>query len=90
MSKRTLYYDTALQLEPWSASGTPPVSALSVSVDGQRNATLSNIPSGAAATDYESQFRPGPTVDAQRTADMSQTLAAGESATDYEFQFRPQ
>lgn len=87
MARRTLYLDNTLQLEPWSAA-PPPVSPLNVAVDAQRNAVLSGIPTGLDATGYEYQFRQGPTVNAQRQVDISQTLNAGESASDYEYQVR--
>lgn len=60
---------------------------LQVAVSAQRAATLTP-PAGDAATDYEYQYRPGPTVSAQRVADMSALLAPGETSSDYEYQLR--
>jgi hypothetical protein len=71
-----------------ATTATGSTGPVAVSVDAQRNTAVSNIPAGSSATDYEYQFRPAPTVDAQRVADISQTLAAGESASDYEYQVR--
>jgi hypothetical protein len=81
--------NTGLAMEAWDSTGGAPSPAMpGVSVDSQRVATLSSLPSGTTATDYDYQFRPAPTVDAQRQVDMSQTLAAGESPTAYEYQVR--
>lgn len=59
--------------------------SLTVSVNAQRLATISPA---ITASDYEYQFRPAPTVDAQRQADISLTLNAGETFSDYEYQAR--
>lgn len=81
--------DTERQLEAWDAAGGSPQPAMPiVSVDNQRSATLSAIPAGTSATDYEYQLRPAPAVSGNRQVDMSQTLAPGESPTDYEYQVR--
>jgi hypothetical protein len=89
MATSSFITKTDLQLQPWDGSAPPtPAQLPTVTVNAQRAATLSNLPTGAAATDYEYQFRPAPTVNAQRVADLTQTLAPGESFSDYEYQVR--
>lgn len=91
MALFALRINTLLALQAWESGGgvvTPPVitPTLGASVDAQRVATVT--PSSLDPTAYEYQSRPAPTINAQRVADLTSTLAPGETAADYEYQAR--
>jgi len=79
-------HTTGGTIPPDGGGGTAP-DMPELEVDDQRNATLSAIPAGATATDYDYQFRPV-TVSGNRQADVSQMLGPDESPSDYDYQVR--